>query len=78
MYTDACVAAMGLDDPAAAGLVEHVEAFEGVGEIVAWVRDLHAAWAAELDRARIVVERRTRLGPTRVVRRPAGARLGLR
>jgi uncharacterized protein YndB with AHSA1/START domain len=56
LYTAACVAAMGLDDPAAAGLVEHTEAFEGVGEVTGWVRDLHAAWAAELERARIVIE----------------------
>ena len=41
MYTDACVAAMGLD-PAAAGLGRHAEPFEGVGEIVGWVRDLEA------------------------------------
>jgi hypothetical protein len=56
LYSGACVAAMGLEDPAAAGLVEHREEFEGVGEVVGWIRDLHAAWSAELDRARIVVE----------------------
>ena len=55
-YTSACVAAMGIDDPQAAGFAEHAEAFEGVGEIRMWVRDLEAAWTAELDRARIVVE----------------------
>jgi uncharacterized protein YndB with AHSA1/START domain len=38
---------MGLEDPAAAGLVRHVESFEGVGEIGGWVRDLESAWAAE-------------------------------
>jgi uncharacterized protein YndB with AHSA1/START domain len=57
MYTAACVAAMGLADPVAAGLVEHREDFEGVGEVVAWLRDLQGAWAAELDRVRNVVER---------------------
>ena len=56
VYTDACVAAMGIDDPAAAGFAEHVEPFEGVGDIRMWVRDLHAAWTTELERARIVVE----------------------
>jgi uncharacterized protein YndB with AHSA1/START domain/class 3 adenylate cyclase len=56
VYTDACATAMGIDDPAAAGFVEHTEPFEGVGDIRMWVRDLHAAWTAELDRARIVVE----------------------
>jgi uncharacterized protein YndB with AHSA1/START domain len=55
LYTDQCVAAMGLADPAAAGLVPHREAFEGVGEIGGWIRDLHAAWAEEQERARIVV-----------------------
>jgi uncharacterized protein YndB with AHSA1/START domain len=58
LYSAACVAAMGLDDPAAAGLVEHREEFEGVGEIVGWVRDLHEAWTEELARARQVVERK--------------------
>ncbi len=58
MYTEACVAAMGLNDPVAAGLVEHREEFEGVGEVGTWLRDLHAAWAAELTRARRVVERK--------------------
>jgi hypothetical protein len=56
LYSASCVAAMGLDDPASAGLVEHREAFEGVGEITGCVRDLHAAWTAELDRARLLVE----------------------
>jgi uncharacterized protein YndB with AHSA1/START domain len=56
MYSDGCLAAMGLDDPAAAGLLEHREEFEGVGEVVGWVRDLEGAWRAELDRSRIVVE----------------------
>ena len=78
MYTDACVAAMGLD-PAAAGLERHAESFEGVGEIVGWVRDLEAAWQDELDRARVVVApadaSRTY---TANLRRGAGRRVGLR
>jgi uncharacterized protein YndB with AHSA1/START domain len=56
LYTKACLAAIGLDDPAAGGLVEHREEFEGVGEIVGWVRDLEQAWQDELGRVRIVVE----------------------
>jgi uncharacterized protein YndB with AHSA1/START domain len=56
MYSEGCLAAMGLDDPAAAGLLEHREEFEGVGEVVGWIRDLEAAWRDELDRSRIVVE----------------------
>ena len=55
-YTDACTKAMDLDDPAAAGLTEHREEFEGVGEVVGWVRDLEAAWRDELASTRVVVE----------------------
>ena len=58
MYTSACVTAMGLEDPLAAGLVEHREAFEGVGELVGWVRDLEAAWTAEKERSQVVVGER--------------------
>jgi uncharacterized protein YndB with AHSA1/START domain len=56
LYSAACVAAMGIADPAAAGLERHAEEFDGVGEIVGWIRDLEAAWQGELDRARVVVE----------------------
>jgi hypothetical protein len=56
MYTSACTAAMGLDDPGAAGLRSHTEEYEGVGEVTAWLRDLEEAWAAEKDRARVLVE----------------------
>jgi uncharacterized protein YndB with AHSA1/START domain len=56
LYTDACLAAMGFDDPSAAGMVRHEETFEDVGEIGGWVVDLQAAWAAEQARARLVVE----------------------
>jgi hypothetical protein len=55
-YTAACLSAMGIDDPVAAGFSDHVEPFEGVGDVRMWVRDLEAAWSAELVRARIVVE----------------------
>jgi uncharacterized protein YndB with AHSA1/START domain len=56
LYSDACVEAMGLDDPAAAGLVPHREAYEHLGEITVWVRDLHAAWDEEQGRTRVFVE----------------------
>ncbi|HEY5629729.1 MAG TPA: DUF2652 domain-containing protein, partial [Candidatus Limnocylindrales bacterium] len=55
LYSQGCVDAMGLADPAAAELVRHAEDFEGVGEIVGWVRDLHAAWVEEQERARVLV-----------------------
>ena len=56
MYSEGCVAAMGLDDPASAGLRPHRETYEGVGEVTGWVRDLEAAWQAEIERARVVVD----------------------
>lgn len=56
LYTVACLAAMGMDDPSRAGMVRHDEVFEDLGEIGAWVVDLQSAWAAELERSRIVVE----------------------
>jgi hypothetical protein len=52
LYTDALVRAMGLDDPAAAGLREYRESFESVGEVVGWVGDLGTSWAAEQHRGR--------------------------
>ena len=56
LYTDACVAAMALDHPSAAGMVRHQEAFGDVGDVGGWVADLTAAWSAELQRSRVVVE----------------------
>ena len=61
LYTDACLAAMAPDDPSAAGMVRHEEAFDDVGDIGGWVVDLSAAWAAELKRTRVVVEARDAL-----------------
>ncbi|HEY3523687.1 MAG TPA: DUF2652 domain-containing protein [Candidatus Limnocylindrales bacterium] len=54
MYTEACLRAMSVD-PVALGLREHREEFEGVGEVVAWVRDLEAAWRDEEARSEVVV-----------------------
>jgi len=56
LYSDACVKAMGID-PAAQGLIEHLEAIDVIGETKAWVRDLEQAWAQENETARTVVER---------------------
>jgi uncharacterized protein YndB with AHSA1/START domain len=56
LYSEGCLTAMGLEDPAAAGLREHREAYEGVGEVAGWIRDLEAAWSGEMDRTRVVVE----------------------
>ena len=55
LYTDECVRAMGLADPLAAGLIEHRETYEFVGEVTGWVRDLEAVWQeAEASSALIV------------------------
>jgi hypothetical protein len=43
---------MGLDDPTAAGMREHRESFEAVGEVIGWVTDLGAAWEDERRRVR--------------------------
>ncbi len=55
LYTDALVRAMGLGDPAAAGMRAHRETFESVGEVAGWVTDLGAAWAEERRRERTKV-----------------------
>jgi hypothetical protein len=55
LYTERLTGAMGLDDPASAGMREYRETFESVGEVAAWVTDLGAAWEAEQQRARTKV-----------------------
>lgn len=55
LYTDACLHAGGLPDPAALGMRPHREAFEGVGEVSGWVADLAAAWTAEETRSRMCI-----------------------
>jgi hypothetical protein len=56
LYSDACVQAMGID-PAAQGLVEHVEAIEHIGETKCWVCDLEQAWTREVETKRTMVQR---------------------
>ena len=55
LYTNALMGAMGIDDPAAAGMHEYRETFESVGEVAGWVVDLAAAWAEERRRQRTKV-----------------------
>jgi uncharacterized protein YndB with AHSA1/START domain len=55
LYTDACLRVMGVTDPAAAGLIEHREAYD-VGEVSGWVRDLEAVWRASDAASALVVE----------------------
>ncbi len=54
LYTDAAVRAMDAD-PGGQGLREHREMIDIIGEVIGWVRDLDAAWAAERDRTRVIV-----------------------
>jgi hypothetical protein len=61
LYTDAVVRLIGLDDPARIGLLRHTESYDVLGEIVCWVRDLAAAWAAVLQATRLFVEPRDAL-----------------
>ena len=56
LYTADCLAAAGVEDPASLGLVEHRETYDHLGEVVTWVEDLGAAWAANEARTRVIVE----------------------
>ncbi len=55
LYTDECVRMMGIADPAGAGLIEHRETYDVVGEVTGWVRDLEAAWRDAENSAAVVV-----------------------
>ncbi len=55
LYTQACLDAAGVD-PTTLGLIEHRETVENIGEVIAWVADVGAAWTAEQQRTRIIVE----------------------
>jgi hypothetical protein len=55
LYTDALTGAMGLADPATAGMRAYRETFESVGEVAGWVTDLRAAWEVEQQRVRTKV-----------------------
>ena len=43
LYTADCIAAMGIEDPARQGFVEHRLATDVAGDITTWIRDLAAA-----------------------------------
>jgi uncharacterized protein YndB with AHSA1/START domain len=49
MVTEPCARHFGID-PIALGLIEHVETYEDVGEIRAYVMDLEARWKDEQER----------------------------
>jgi hypothetical protein len=56
LYTADCVAAMGIEDPARQGFVEHRVMTDVAGELTTWIRDLEAAWTEEQERKRSLVE----------------------
>jgi len=58
LYTAACAAAMGIEDPGRQGFRRHELETDVAGTVVGWLRDLHAAWDAEQARTRVVVEGR--------------------
>jgi len=53
-YTDAVVAAMGVD-PAALRMRRHAEQVEDIGPTEGWIQDLHERWADERERRRVKV-----------------------
>ena len=58
LYTADCIAAMGIDEPARQGFLEHRLTTDVAGEVVTWVRDLARAWVDEQARTRVIVEGR--------------------
>lgn len=53
-YTDAVVAAMGVE-PDALRMRRHAEEVEEIGPVEGWVQDLHERWAEERERRRVKV-----------------------
>jgi uncharacterized protein YndB with AHSA1/START domain len=58
LYTADCIAAMGIEDPARQGFLEHRLETDVAGVVTTWVRDLEAAWSDEQERSRVIVETR--------------------
>ena len=56
LYTDAVVAAMGID-PGALRMSRHSEEVEDIGTVDGWIQDLHERWAEERERRRVKVSR---------------------
>jgi hypothetical protein len=54
LLTQKCIDACGLD-PAALGMREHLESYDGIGEVPAWVHDLERRWQEEEARSRVRV-----------------------
>ena len=56
LYTDAVVAAMGVE-PEALRMRRHVEEVEDMGQVEGWIQDLHERWSEERERRRVKVSR---------------------
>jgi hypothetical protein len=56
LYTDAVVAAMGID-PERLRMRRHAEEVEGMGSVDGWVQDLHDRWTEERERRRVKISR---------------------
>ncbi len=54
LLTQACLDAAGLD-PAGLGMRAHVETYDRIGDVPAWVHDLERRWQEEEARARVFV-----------------------
>jgi uncharacterized protein YndB with AHSA1/START domain len=54
LYTDAVVAAMGID-PDTLRMRRHAEEVEEMGRVEGWVQDLHERWGEERERRRVKV-----------------------
>jgi hypothetical protein len=61
LYTDAVVAAMGLD-PARLRMRRHAEQVEDLGQVEGWIQDLHERWTEERERRRVKVSREEAVG----------------
>jgi len=57
LFSGPCMVAMAID-PVALGMTEYRETFDDVGEVAGWIHDLGAAWTAELEQRRVIVEQR--------------------
>jgi uncharacterized protein YndB with AHSA1/START domain len=56
LFTDAVVAAMGVD-PKPLRMRRHAEEVDGIGPVDGWIQDLHERWAEERERRRVKVSR---------------------
>lgn len=56
LYSEPCIAAMGISEPERQGFLRHVVPTDIAGDVTVWLRDLGGAWRAEQERTRRVVD----------------------